>query len=76
MCENLSVFEINMKMEMKIQNISHRDEINRLKVRHGHTYIKDEMCRRMMMPKRIKHHLSNISLNSQQRVISTDSPFT
>ena len=65
-----------MKMEMKMQNISHMDGINRLKARHGHTYNKDEMFPRMMMLKHTKHHLSNISLDSQQRVISTDSLFT
>ena len=65
-----------MKIKMKIQNISHRHDINRLKARHGQKYTKDEKCCRMMMLKRIKKQLSNISLNPQQRVTSTDSLFT
>ena len=65
-----------MKMKMKMQNRSHSNNINRLKTRHGHKYTKHEKCRRIMMLQCIKQHLSNISLNPQQRVISTNSLFT
>ena len=43
---------------------SHRYDINRPSPRHGHKYIKYEMCLIIMMVICIKEHLNNISRKS------------
>ena len=43
-----------------MKNRSHRYNINRPRSRHGHKYSKFNKCLAMMMPLRIKQHLSTI----------------
>ena len=45
---------------MKTNNISHRYDINRPRLGHGHKYSKYKKCLSMMMLICIKQHLSNI----------------
>ena len=47
-------------MEMKMENKSHRYDINRPRFRHGHKYSKYRKCLIMTMLICVKQHLSNI----------------
>ena len=47
-------------MKMKMKKVSHRHDINRPRLRHGHKYRKHKKCLSMMMLICIKQHLSNI----------------
>ena len=49
-----------MKMRLKMKNRSHRYDINRPRLRHGHKYTKYKMCLRIMMVIYIEQHLRNI----------------
>ena len=44
----------------KIKNRSHRSDINRPRLRHGHRYTKYKLYLSIMMVIYIKQHLSNI----------------
>ena len=40
---------MTLKMRLKIKNRSHRYDINRPRLRHGHRYIKYKMCLSIVM---------------------------
>ena len=48
------------KMRLKMENRSHRYDINRPRPRHGHKYAQFNMCLSRMMAVCIKQRLSNI----------------
>ena len=45
---------------MKMKKRSQKQDVNRLRSRHGHEYTKYKMCRSMMTLICTKQHLSNI----------------
>ena len=47
-------------MRLKMNNISHKYDINRPRSRHGHKYSICKMCLGIIMSICIKQHLSNI----------------
>ena len=49
-----------MKMRLKMKNRSHRYDINRPRLRHGHKCTKYKMCLSTLMNIGIKQHLSNV----------------
>ena len=51
---------MTMKMRLKMNNISHRYDINRPWPRHGHKYTKYKMGLSIMMAICIKKNVSNI----------------
>ena len=53
---------------MKIENRSHKYDINRPSSKHGHKYSKYKKCLNMMMLMCIKQHLSNIWGSFQEKV--------
>ena len=55
-------------MRLKIKNRSHTYDINRPRPRHGHEYIKYNMCHSLMMVIRIKQPLSNILSSVYEKV--------
>ena len=59
---------IIMKIKMKMQNRSHRYDINRPTPRHGHKYSKYKMCLSMMMLRCLKKRLSNIWSSIYEKV--------
>ena len=60
-CLNEVIRLMAMKMRLKMKNRSHRYDINRPRLRHGHEYTKYKMCKIIIiMVIRIKQHLSKI----------------
>ena len=51
---------MTIKMRLKMNNISHKYDINRPRSRHGHKYSICKMCLGIIMSICIKQHLSNI----------------
>ena len=60
--------EVIWLTEMKMRHGSHRYEINRLRPRHEHKYIRYEMCLSKMMVICIKQNLSNVWSSIHERV--------
>ena len=54
-------------MKMKMENRSHRYDINRPMTRHGHKYRKYKTCLSIMMLICIKQQLSKISSSIQEK---------
>ena len=60
-CLNEVIRLMTMKMRLKMKNRSHRYDINRPRLRHGHEYTKYKMCKIIIiMVICIKQHLSKI----------------
>ena len=57
--------------EVKIENRSHRYDINRPKSTHGHKYSKYKRCLSMMMLLCIKQHLSNFEADFTKKLSNT-----
>ena len=51
---------MTMKMSLKMKNRSHRYDINRPRLRHGHKYAKYKMFHSIVIVICIKQHPSNI----------------
>ena len=58
-----------MKNIIKMRNISHGYDINRLRSRHGHRYTKYKKCHRMMVLIYIKQHVRNIGALFHEKVL-------
>ena len=55
-------------MEIKMENIANRYEINRSRSWHGHKFSKYEQCLTIIMLICIKQHLSNIWSSIHEKV--------
>ena len=69
---NEVIYLITMKMRQKMENGSHRYDINRPRPRHGRKYTKYKMCLGIMMVICIAQHLSNIQSSIHEKLSNTD----
>ena len=67
-CLNEVTWLTEMKLRLKMKHGSHRYDINRLRPRHEHKYIKYEMCSSKMMVICIKQNLSSVWSSIHERV--------
>ena len=67
-CFNEVVWLIAMKLNMKMNNRSHRYDLNRPRPRHGHRCTQYKTCLSIMIVTCIKQHLSTIWSSIHQKV--------